>query len=152
MDQNYLVIVNESEESRVSLRFCAKRAVKTDRGVEVLAIVAPQEFVSWGGVQAALEEEEMHRIESAIAASVGEIVEASGIKPTITIKQGDPIKVIKEMIAERDDLAALVLGAAPGHNPGPIVKHFTGEGAGDLPCPILLVPGGLSDERVELLA
>ena len=42
--------------------------------------------------------------------------------------------------------------AAPGSNPGPIVKHFTGEGAGDLPCPVLLVPGGLTDERLEELS
>ncbi|WP_265564241.1 universal stress protein [Sphingomicrobium arenosum] len=152
MDQHYLVIVNESDEARVSLRFAAKRALKTDRGVEVLAIVEPQEFVSWGGVQAAIEEEDMHRVEAAIAATVGEIVETSGLKPKITIRQGDPVKVIKEIIAGRDDIAALVLGAAAGKNPGPIVKHFTGEGAGDLPCPVLLVPGGLDDERIELLA
>ncbi|WP_343343559.1 universal stress protein [Sphingomicrobium sp. XHP0239] len=152
MDQTYLVIVNESDEARVSLRFVAKRAQKTDRGVEVLAIVEPQGFVQWGGVQAAIEEEDMHRVEAAIAATVGEIVETSGIKPTITIRQGDPIKVIKEMIENRDDIAALVLGAKAGTNPGPIVKHFTGEGAGDLPCPVLLVPGGLSDERIEILA
>ena len=152
MDQHYLVIVNESEEAKVSLRFAARRAQKTDRGVDVLAIVEPQEFVSWGGVQAAIEEEDMHRVEAAIAATVGEIVETSGIKPRIFIKQGDPIKVIKEIIHDRDDLAALVLGAAAGKHPGPIVTHFTGEGAGDLPCPVLLVPGGLDDERIELLA
>ncbi|MCM8557504.1 universal stress protein [Sphingomicrobium sediminis] len=152
MPQTYLVIVNERDEAKVSLRFAAKRALKTDRSVDVLAIVEPQEFVSWGGVQAAIEEEDMLRVEAAIAATVGEIVESSGLKPNIIIRQGDPIKVIKEIIHERDDLASLVLGAAPGKNPGPIVKHFTGEGAGDLPCPVLLVPGGLDDERIELLA
>ena len=152
MDQTYLVIVNESDEAKVSLRFVARRAQKTDRGVEVLAIVEPQGFVQWGGVQAAIEEEDMHRVEALIAEAVGEIVEFAGLKPKITIRQGDPIKVIKAIIDERDDIAALVLGAKAGKNPGPIVKHFTGEGAGNLPCPVLLVPGGLDDERIELLA
>ena len=152
MPQTYLVIVTDAPEAKVALRFAALRAQKTDRGVEILAIGERQDFAAWGGVQAAMEEEERLRVEAMIAASVQEIIDATGIKPTITVKQGEAIKVIAGEINEREDIAALVLGAAPGSNPGPIVKHFTGEGAGDLPCPVLLVPGGLSDERLEELS
>ncbi|MBB3764299.1 nucleotide-binding universal stress UspA family protein [Sphingomicrobium lutaoense] len=152
MSNTYLVIMKEAPEARLALRFAARRAAKTDRKVEVLAVVEPQDFAAWGGVQAAMEEEERLRLEATIASTVGELVEETGVKPKITVRSGDSIKVICKEIAERDDVAALVLGAAPGANPGPIVKYFTGEGAGDLPCPVLLIPGGMDDDRIEELS
>jgi hypothetical protein len=45
----------------------------------VLAVVEPQDFVQWGGVQAAIEEEQELRIHGIVAASVGEIMDAAGI-------------------------------------------------------------------------
>ncbi|HET7156933.1 MAG TPA: universal stress protein, partial [Hyphomicrobiaceae bacterium] len=81
--RTYLVVIDDSPEARVALRFAARRAIKTDGLVEVLAIVEPQDFVQWGGVQAAIEEEQRLRIEASVTAHVGEIVDAAGIKPVI---------------------------------------------------------------------
>jgi len=120
--------------------------------VEVLAIVEPQDFVQWGGVQAAIEEEQKLRIEASIASSVGEIVDAAGIEPIIVIRQGEQVKVVRELIGERQDIAALVLGAAASGAPGPLVADFTGTDAGKLPCPVMIIPGSLSEERLEQLS
>ncbi|WP_265570076.1 universal stress protein [Sphingomicrobium nitratireducens] len=152
MQQSYLVIMKDKPEAKVALKFAARRAAKTDRKVEVLAVVEPAEFAPFGGVQAAMEEEERHRLEALIASFIGQLVEETGIEPELTVRQGEPIPVIREVLAERNDIVALVLGAAPGENPGPIVTHFTGEGAGDLPCPVLLVPGGMDEETIESLS
>jgi hypothetical protein len=45
-----------------------------------------------------------------------------------------------------------VLGAAPAADPGPLVAHFTGTDAGKLPCPVMIIPGSISDERLEQLS
>ena len=86
MTRTYLVVIDDSAEARVALRFAARRAVKTNGKVEVLAVVQPQDFVQWGGVQAAIEEEQRLRIEASVTASVGEIVDAAGIKPDIVVE------------------------------------------------------------------
>ena len=150
--RTYLVVIDDSEEARVALRFAARRAAKTQGAVEVLAIVAPQDFVQWGGVQAAIEEEQKLRIEATIASSVGEIVDAAGIQPEIVIRAGEPVKVVRELIGERLDIAALVLGAAASGAPGPLVANFTGNDAGKLPCPVMIIPGSMSEERLEQLS
>jgi len=150
--RTYLVVIDDSDEARVALRFAARRAAKTQGAVEVLAIVEPQDFVQWGGVQAAIEEEQKLRIEATIASSVGEIVDAAGIDPTIVIRAGEPVKVVRELIGERQDIAALVLGAAASGAPGPLVADFTGTDAGKLPCPVMIIPGSLSEERLEQLS
>ena len=152
MKRTYLVVIDDSDEARVALRFAARRAAKTQGTVEVLAIVEPQDFVQWGGVQAAIEEEQKLRIEATIASSVGEIVDAAGIQPEIVIRAGEPAKVVRELIGERLDIAALVLGAAASGAPGPLVANFTGTDAGKLPCPVMIIPGSLSEERLEQLS
>jgi nucleotide-binding universal stress UspA family protein len=152
MARTYLVVVDDSAESRMALRFAARRAVKTGGSVEVLAIVPPQDFVQWGGVQAAIEEEQRLRIEASVAANVGEIVDAAGIKPMIVVQEGEPVSTVRAYIGTRSDIAALVLGAAPSGNPGPVVANFTGADAGKLPCIVMIIPGSLSDEQLELLS
>ena len=150
--RTYLVVIDDSQEARVALRFAARRAAKTNGRVEVLAVVEPQDFVQWGGVQAAFEEEQRLRIEGIVSSSVGEMLDESGVEASIIVRQGEPVKAVREHIGERDDVAALVLGAAPAGDPGPLVGNFTGNDAGKLPCPVMLIPGGLSDERLEQLS
>ncbi len=150
--RTYLVVIDDSPEARVALRFAARRAAKTRGRMEVLAVVEPQDFVQWGGVQAAIEEEQRLRIEGVVSASVGEILDEAGVDAKIIVREGEPVKAVREYIGTREEVAALVLGAAPSGSPGPMVAHFTGSDAGQLPCPVMIIPGSLSDERLEQLS
>ena len=64
----------------------------------------------------------------------------------------EPVQVVRTLIGTRDDIDALVLGAAPSGNPGPLCSNLTGTDAGKLPCPVMIIPGSLSDERLEQLS
>jgi len=150
--RTYLVVVDDSAESRVALRFAARRASKTGGKVEVLGIVEPQDFVQFGGVQAAMEEEQRLRIEGVVSSAIGEILDESGIEANIIIRQGEVVRSVRDYVAGRDEIAALVLGAAPSGPPGPLVVNFTGHDAGQLPCPVMIIPGSLTDERLEQLS
>ena len=150
--RTYLVVVDDSAESRVALRFAARRAAKTGGRVEVLGIVEPQDFVQFGGVQNAIEEEQRLRIEGVVSSAVGEILDESGLEANIIIRQGEVVRTVRDYIAGRVEIAALVLGAAPSGNPGPLVVHFTGNDAGQLACPVMIIPGSLSEERLEQLS
>ena len=147
--RSYRVVIDETSEARAALRYAARRASETGGGVILLAVIPPAEFVQWGGVQAAIEEEQKLRIEGIVSGAVGEIMDESGLKPSIVIRSGEPTKVVREYVGERTEVTALVLGAAPAGNPGPLVAHFTGSDAGKLPCPVMIIPGSLDDERLE---
>ncbi len=152
LKRTYLVVVDDSEEARVALRFAARRASKTGGRVEVLGIVEPQDFVQFGGVQAAIEEEQRLRIQGVVSSAIGELLDKSGVEANIIVQQGDPVRTVREYLEGRDDVAALVLGAAPSGSPGPLVVNFTGNDAGRLPCPVMIIPGSLGDERLEQLS
>jgi nucleotide-binding universal stress UspA family protein len=148
----YLVVMDETAEALSALRFAARRAALSGGGVEILALIPQQEFVQWGAVQEAMEEEARLRAEAMLVQATGAIMEEAGIKPSITVRQGDPVKAAAELLAERADYAALILGAAAENGPGPLVSHFSGAASGSLPCPLIIVPGGLDDEALIRLA
>ena len=150
--RTYLVVVDDSAESRVALRFAARRAAKTGGRIEVLGIVEPQDFVQFGGVQAAIEEEQRLRIEGVVSSAIGEILDESGVDAQIIIRQGEAVRTVRDFIGEREEVAALVLGAAPSGTPGPLVADFAGHDAGLLPCPVMIIPRGLSEHRLEQLS
>src|SRR5258708_38084398 len=146
------MVVDESAESRVELQFAGRRGAKTNGNIEVLAVVEPQDFVQFGGVQAAVEEEQRLRIEGVVSAAIGEILDESGVEANVIIQQGEAVKAVRDYVGERPEVAALVLGTAPSGNPGVLVANFCGNDAGKLPCPVMLIPGSLSDERLEQLS
>lgn len=149
--RTYLVVIDESPEAEIALRFAARRAVKTGGNVEILALIPQPEFVQWGGVMAAIEEEARERADGLVMRAAGTLFSESGLKPSITVRQGDGPKVVREMIAANAEIAALVLGAATGGSPGPMVAHF-GADPGSLSVPLMIIPGSLDKDAIDRLS
>jgi len=150
--RKYLVVIDETQEARVALRFAARRAAKTNGTVEIIVLVTPPEFVQWGAVQAAMEEEAMLRAEALIAQVAGELLEETGLRPAVRVERGEAVSVVRGVLLDSTDVAALVLGAAAGGSPGPLVSHFAGTESGSLPCPVMIIPGSLDDDALDRLS
>ena len=148
----YLVVIDDSPEAGIALRFAARRAARTGGGVAVLALIPPQDFVAFGGVQATIEAEAREHAEQLAAAAAEAVVQEANVTPQILIKSGKPAEIVREVIADNDEIAALVLATAASGAPGPLVADFTGHDAGKLPCPVMLVPGGIEIGRLDALS
>lgn len=147
----YLVIMDETDEASTALRFAASRAARTGGQVHLLALVPRQQFVAFGGIQATIEEEARARAEALVTSAAGSLMGAGGDVPTIAVRQGEGVAVIRDYLGEHPEVSALVLGAAASGGPGPLVTHFAGS-AGHLPCPVYVIPGGMSDADLERLS
>lgn len=148
----YLVIIDETAEAHVALRFATRRAARTGGAVHLLALVPPQPFVAFGSVQATIEEEARSRAEVMATSAAGNVLTEGGRMPHIEVRIGDDVKVVREYLAEHPEVAALVLGAATDGGPGPLVTHFAGPGLGKLACPLYIVPGSLTAEEIDRLS
>lgn len=147
----YLVIMDETEEASTALRFAAGRAARTGGQVHLLALVPRQQFVAFGGIQATIEEEARARAEALVTSAAGSLLSDGVAAPAIAVRQGEGVAVIREYLAEHPEVSALVLGAAANGGPGPLVSHFAGA-SGQLPCPVYVIPGGLSTEDLARLS
>lgn len=147
----YLVIMDETEEAGLALRFAARRAAMTSGQVHLLALVPRQQFVAFGAIQATIEEEARARAEDLVTLAAGALLSDGGPAPVISVRQGNGVQVVREYLAEHPEISALVLGAAASGGPGPLVSHFSAA-AGQLPCPVYIIPGGMSTDQIERLS
>ncbi len=150
--RTYLVVIDDSPEAGLALRFAARRAARTGGGVIVLAVVPPQDFLAFGGVQATIEAEAREAAEALAATAAEAVAQEANIAPQVMVRSGKPVEVVRAAIDATDDIAALVLATAASGAPGPLVTHFTGHDAGKLPCPVMLVPGGIDIDRLDALS
>ncbi|MFO7757937.1 MAG: universal stress protein [Roseovarius sp.] len=149
--RKFLVILDDSRECLNAMRFAAMRAARTGGGVEILAIIPPEEFNHWIGVGDLMREEQRERIEAHFEVFAKWMRDKQGINPELVIREGEPVAEIMAQVSDDDHIGVLVLGAGSGKKgPGPLVTQLT-KNAGTLPMPITIVPGDLSKERLEAI-
>lgn len=149
--RTYLVVLDETDESRLALRFAARRAARTGGSVEAIVIIPPPEFVQWGGVQAAMADQARNDAEKLVEDVAGDFIAEFGSPLSISVNEGDAKALVRDRLAVEPPIAALVLGAAATGSPGPLVNYFVQNEAGSLGCPLMIVPGGLQIDQIDLI-
>jgi nucleotide-binding universal stress UspA family protein len=149
--RKFLVVLDDSRECLNAMRFAAMRAAKTGGGVEVLAVIPPDEFNHWIGVAEIMRAEARERIEVHYEVFAKWMRDKQQVEPELVIREGEPLNEIMAQIQEDTDIGVLVLGAGTGNKgPGPLVTALSRE-SGTLSVPITIVPGDLSKERLEAI-
>jgi nucleotide-binding universal stress UspA family protein len=150
--RKFLVVLDDSTECLNAMRFAALRAAHTGGGVEVLAVIAPEEFNHWIGVGNVMREEARARIEAHFEVFAKWMRDKQNVEPELVVREGVPADEIIRQIADDPEIGVLVLGASTDkkRGPGPLVTQLT-RNAGSLPVPVTIVPGDLSKERLEAI-
>jgi len=149
--RKFLLILDDSQECLNAMRFAAMRAARTGGGVEVLAVIPPEEFNHWIGVSDIMRREARERIEVHFEVFAKWMRDRQGIDPELVIREGEPIQEILAQVKDDPEIGVLVLGAGTDKKgPGPLVTQLT-KNAGSLPIPMTIVPGDLSKERLEAI-
>ncbi|MBB3995061.1 nucleotide-binding universal stress UspA family protein [Sulfitobacter undariae] len=149
--RKFLVVLDDSRECLNAMRFAAMRASKTNAGVEVLAVIEPEEFNHWIGVGDIMREEARERIEVHFEVFAKWMRDRQGINPELVIREGQPVDEIIAQIQADPQIGVLVLGAGTdGKGPGPLVTQMS-RNAGSLPVPVTIVPGDMSKEKLEAI-
>ena len=149
--RKFLVVLDDSRECLNAMRFAAMRAAKSGGGVEILAVIPPEEFNHWIGVGDIMREEARERIHAHFEVFAKWMRDRQGVNPELVIREGEPISEILKQVQADDEIGVLVLGASSDKKgPGPLVTQLT-RNAGTLEIPITIVPGELSKERLEAI-
>ena len=148
----YLVVIDDSPESRVAMRFAVLRAAHVGADVQLVSVVLPAEFMHFGSIQTVMAAEARADAVALLEQLAGEAEAMGGARPGQLVLSGDPATAILGHVKDNPRVRALVLGTATRGTPGPLVSFFAGERAGSLPCILMLVPGGLDPGRVATIA
>ena len=149
--RKFLVVLDDSKECLNAMRFAAMRAKNTQGGVEVLAVIPPDEFNHWISVGDIMREEARERIHTHFEVFAKWMRDRQGVDPELVIREGEPVTEILAQIQEDSEVGVLVLGAGTDKKgPGPLVTKLS-KSSGSLPVPITIVPGDLSKEKLEAI-
>lgn len=150
--RKFLVVLDDSRECLNAMRFAAMRAARTGGGVEVLAVIPPEEFNHWIGVGDIMRQEARERIEVHFEVFAKWMRDKQGINPELIIREGEPVPEILAQVREDPDVGVLVLGAGTDKSgPGPLVTELS-RNSGNLPMPITIVPGEMTKEQLEAVS
>jgi len=148
----FLVVVDDSDEMKIALRFACQRARRSNGSVALLYVLEPAEFDHWMAVKQLMEEERREEAEQVLHEWSGMVNELTGTFPQLYIREGKRADALLKVLNEDPHIAALVLGASTkSEGPGPLVTHIVGKMSGRLNVPIIVVPGGLSENEVDTL-
>jgi nucleotide-binding universal stress UspA family protein len=147
--RKFLIILDDTPEMLNAMRYAAIRAAKTGGGVEILAIISPEEFQHFMGVADVMRAEAREKIEAHFQVFKDRMEKREGLTPTLAIREGDKVDQVLAHIKSDPEIGVLVLGASVDKGgPGPVVSALTGRRMAEVPIPITIVPGSMSKEDI----
>ncbi len=148
----FLVVIDETEEMRVALRYAALRAFHTGGKVALLCVIEPTGVQISKAVEERMEEERREEAENLISRLTTEVQGTCGTVPVVYIREGRRRDELLALLSEEPSITVLVLAAGAGQEgPGPLITALIGR-TGHLHVPITIVPGGLTDDEIAALA
>jgi nucleotide-binding universal stress UspA family protein len=148
----FLVVVDQTEEMEVALRFACRRARNTGGRVALLYVIEPADFQHWMAVEDLMREEARTEGEQLLQRLAAQVNEQVGSIPVLYVREGKVRDELFKLLDEEPSISILVLGANTGsRGPGPLVSAVTGKMVGKLRVPVTIVPGNLSDEAIDAI-
>lgn len=149
----FLVVVDETPEHRIAVRYAARRAAHTGGRLAMLHVIEPAELQHFQAIEELARAERREAAEQLIQQLCDEIAPLAGSMPMVYIREGRPRDELLTLINEEPAISILVLAAGTGpEGPGPLISYLTGKPAARMRIPITIVPGGLSLEQVDQLS
>jgi nucleotide-binding universal stress UspA family protein len=149
----FLVVVDESEELKVALRYAARRAQHTGGRAALLYVIEPTDLQHWGAVESLMREEKREEAEALLQKLAAEVNGLAGTMPVIFIREGRRRDELLALIDEEPSISILVLAASTNaEGPGPLIVALTGKYSAKLRIPITIVPGNLTETQIDALS
>jgi len=148
--RKFLVVIDETPECAVALRFATRRAQHTGGRVTLMCAAVPPDFQQWKGVEEIMRDEAHAEAEALLHAAAKTVNDLSGILPELVIPYGRVTECLTQLLKDDKDIPIPVLASGTEKaGPGPLV---TLSGSVVQGIPVTIVPGNFTDEQVDALA
>lgn len=146
-----LVVIDETPESELALRFAARRASHFDGCVAMLKVIPPIHFDHWVGVAERAAEEAREEAKALMDVCARKVRTWGGNDPVYFVREGLIADELVSQIEEEPNICLLVLAAARSRNPGPLVSSIASKLVSQVRVPITVIPGDLTAEDIDTI-
>ena len=149
----FLVVIDDTPEMRVALRYAANRARHVSGRVVLLHVYEPPDRQHWMALESLMREERLAEAEQLTQRLAAETAALTGTLPVVHLREGVTRDELLKLIDEDPSISILILAAASGEGgPGPLVSAMSSKYVGRLRIPVTLVPGGLTEAEIDALS
>lgn len=145
----FLVLLDDTRESVVAIRFAAQRAARINAEVIVLSVIRAEDIAHGIGVADVMRTEAREQIETHYEVYAKWMRERVNVTARLQIREGDPATELLTVVTEDPEISIVVMGV--GGEAGPVAKRLMRD-AGSLPCALTFVPSALSTERLDAIS
>ena len=151
--RKFLVVVDETPESRVAMRFAARRAEHTGGVVSLAHIMPVPDTQHWAGVEERMRAEAEADAEATLYEAARFVFDITQSPAEIVLLEGKKREALIGLIRDDKAISILVLASGKGRDgPGPLVAAVAAGGSNGFPIPVTIVPGTLTDAEIDAFA
>ncbi len=150
MSRKFLAVSDETEECLSALLFAGMRAKAVGAGVVVLRCARVPGLGGWVGLDKDISQDAIDSARLKAVQHVDIIASKVGIKAEIVISEDEPVDAIRELVKKDLAIKTLILAAASGWRPGPLVSRLAkGKPVANRPIAVTVIPGNLTDAQLQ---
>lgn len=151
--QVFLVLVDDTPEMPVALRFACYLANKRDGRVALFRALEPAGFMPWAGVDDIMRTELQDESQRLLKTYTEIVNEWTGDDPIIYIREGNVGEELSHVLCTEQNITKLVLASdVETEDPGPIINYMMKEGTHTIHKPIVIVPSNMTEDELLNLA
>src|SRR5436190_19873014 len=121
----FMVVIDDSPECDRALYFASRRALRIGATVLMLRVIETEDHgQQWLGVADIMRAEAHEEANAVLDRHAARSAAITGIMPQRVLREGDTAEELLSLIEDDEDIAILVLAAASGEGPGPLVSSL----------------------------
>ena len=149
----YLVCVDSKDYSRMALRFACSVAKDSGCLVDLIHVIEPADFQTFGSVANKILEEKRQEAEQLLQDYAEEAQKYAGITPSIILKEGNIEDEVVSAIEEDHSINLVVLGTSPeSKNRRKLLPELVAHIGETISVPVMIVPDCLTEHQIKQLA
>lgn len=149
VSRKFLAVSDETDECISALLFAAMRAKAVGAGMVMLRCARVPGLGGWVGLDKEISQDAIDSARLKAVGHAGIVEERVGVKAEIVISEEEPVDAIRKLVSDDPAIKVLILAAAPGWRPGPLVSRLAkGKPIANRPIAVTVIPGGLTEEQL----
>ncbi len=148
--RKFLAVSDETEECMVAMVFAAMRAKAVSADLIVLRCARVPGLGGWIGLDRDISEDAKDSARLKALKHIDAVEKRVGVRAELIVSEDDPVDAIRTLVNRDKTIKVLILAAAPGWRPGPLVSRLAkGKPIANRPIAVTVIPGDLTDAEID---
>lgn len=148
--RKFLAFSDETEECLKAMFYAAMRAKAVGAGLVILRCARSPGVGGWIGLDRDISQDAVDSARMHVSRHAEAVASRTGVKAAMVVSEDEPVDAIARLVEADPAIKMLVLAAAAGRRPGPLVSRLArGKRISARPIAVTVIPGDLTEAELD---